>query len=60
MFPAWSGAVVTAGDVVFYGTMDGWFRALDAKTGTKLWEFKVGSGIISQPIMTCPGFLYQS
>jgi lanthanide-dependent methanol dehydrogenase len=50
MFPAWSGAVVTAGDVVFYGTMDGWFRALDAKTGTKLWEFKVGSGIISQPI----------
>ena len=50
MFPAWSGAVVTAGDVVFYGTMDGWFRALDAKTGTKLWEFKAGSGIISQPI----------
>ena len=27
MFPAWSGAVVTAGDVVFYGTMDGWFKA---------------------------------
>lgn len=50
MFPAWSGAVVTAGDVVFYGTMDGWFRALNAKTGSKLWEFKVGSGIISQPI----------
>jgi PQQ-dependent dehydrogenase (methanol/ethanol family) len=50
MFPAWSGAVVTAGDVVFYGTMDGWFRALDARTGAKLWEFKVGSGIISQPI----------
>lgn len=50
IFPAWSGALVTAGDVVFYGTMDGWFRAVDAKTGTKLWEFKVGSGIISQPI----------
>jgi alcohol dehydrogenase (cytochrome c) len=50
MFPAWSGAVVTAGDVVFYGTMDGWFRALDARTGAKLWEFKTGSGIISQPI----------
>jgi PQQ-dependent dehydrogenase (methanol/ethanol family) len=50
MFPAWSGAVVTAGDVVFYGTMDGWFRALDAKTGNKLWEFKAGSGIVSQPI----------
>jgi lanthanide-dependent methanol dehydrogenase len=50
MFPAWSGALVTAGDVVFYGTMDGWFRALDAKTGAKLWEFKAGSGIIAQPV----------
>ena len=50
MFPVWSGALVTAGDVVFYGTMDGWFRALDAKTGSKLWEFKTGSGIISQPV----------
>ncbi len=50
MFPAWSGAVVTAGDVVFYGTMDGWFKALDARNGTPLWQFKVGSGIIGQPI----------
>jgi len=50
MFPAWSGTVVTAGDVVFYGTMDGWFKALDAKTGTLLWQFKVGSGIIGQPV----------
>jgi alcohol dehydrogenase (cytochrome c) len=43
-FPIWTGALVTAGDVVFYGTMDGWVRALDAKTGTQLWEFKTGSG----------------
>jgi alcohol dehydrogenase (cytochrome c) len=50
MFPAWSGAVVTAGDVVFYGTMDGWFKALDAHNGNLLWQFKVGSGIIGQPI----------
>lgn len=50
MFPAWSGTVVTAGDVVFYGTMDGWFKALDAKNGTCLWQFKVGSGIVGQPI----------
>jgi alcohol dehydrogenase (cytochrome c) len=49
-FPAWSGALVTAGDVVFYGTMDGWFKALDARTGRELWKFKVGSGIIGQPI----------
>jgi lanthanide-dependent methanol dehydrogenase len=50
MFPAWSGTVVTAGDVVFYGTMDGWFKALNARTGALLWQFKVGSGIISQPV----------
>ena len=49
-FPVWSGALVTAGDVVFYGTMDGWFKALDAKSGTLLWQFKVGSGIIGQPV----------
>ena len=50
-FPVWSGTVVTAGDVVFYGTMDGWFKALDARTGKELWQFKTGSGIIGQPIV---------
>ncbi len=50
-FPAWSGTVVTAGDVVFYGTMEGWFKALDARNGNLLWQFKTGSGIIGQPIV---------
>lgn len=50
MFPVWSGALVTAGDVVFYGTMDGWFKALDARGGRLLWQFKTGSGIIGQPV----------
>ncbi|HYO16246.1 MAG TPA: methanol/ethanol family PQQ-dependent dehydrogenase [Thermoanaerobaculia bacterium] len=49
-FPAWSGALVTAGDVVFYGTMEGWFKAVHARTGQELWKFKTGSGIIGQPI----------
>jgi PQQ-dependent dehydrogenase (methanol/ethanol family) len=48
--PVWSGALATGGDVVFYGTMDGWFKAVDAKTGAPLWKFKTGSGIIGQPI----------
>jgi PQQ-dependent dehydrogenase (methanol/ethanol family) len=48
--PVWSGAVVTAGDIVFYGTMDGWFKAVDARSGALLWQFKTGSGIIGQPI----------
>jgi lanthanide-dependent methanol dehydrogenase len=49
-FPVWSGVCVTAGDVAFYGTMDGWFKAVDARTGEVLWQFKVGSGIIGQPV----------
>jgi len=49
-YPVWSGALVTAGDVVFYGTMDRWFKAVDAKTGKELWRFRTGSGIIGQPI----------
>ena len=42
--------MATAGDLVFYGTMDGWFKAVDARTGELKWQFKTGSGIIGQPI----------
>ena len=49
-FPVWSGAVATAGGVVFYGTMEGWFKAVHARTGVELWRFKAGSGIVGQPI----------
>jgi alcohol dehydrogenase (cytochrome c) len=48
-FPVWSGTVVTAGDVAFYGTMDRWFKAVDAKSGQVLWQFRTPSGIIGQP-----------
>ena len=49
-YPAWSGTVATAGGLVFYGTMDGWFKAVDAREGKLLWQFKTGSGVIGQPI----------
>ena len=49
-YPVWSGALSTAGNVVFYGNMEGWFKAVDAKSGQVLWQFKTGSGIIGQPI----------
>ena len=49
-FPVWSGALATAGDVVFFGTMDRWFKAVDARTGKELWKFQTASGIIGQPI----------
>jgi alcohol dehydrogenase (cytochrome c) len=50
-FPVWSGTAVTAGNVLFYGAMDGWFKALDARTGALLWRFKTGSGIVGQPVI---------
>jgi lanthanide-dependent methanol dehydrogenase len=49
-FPVWSGVVATAGNVVFYGTMEGWFKAIHAETGEVLWQFKTSSGIIGQPM----------
>src|SRR3989441_8909551 len=49
-YPVWSGALATAGGLVFYGALDGWFRAVDAKTGSALWKFKVGSGVVGNPI----------
>ena len=50
VLPVYSGVLATGGDVVFYGTMEGWFVALDARTGTELWKFKTASGIIGNPI----------
>jgi glucose dehydrogenase len=35
--------------VVFYGTMDGWFKAVDARSGEVLWRHKLDSGIVGQP-----------
>ena len=47
---AYGGALATAGGVVFYGTMEGWLKAVDAKTGNVLWKFKTPSGIIGNPM----------
>ncbi|MCI0668409.1 MAG: methanol/ethanol family PQQ-dependent dehydrogenase [Methylococcaceae bacterium] len=45
-FSVWSGALATAGDVVFFGTLEGYLKAVDAKTGQELYKFKTPSGII--------------
>ncbi len=45
-FSVWSGALATAGDIVFYGTLDGYLKAVDIKTGKELYKYKTPSGII--------------
>ncbi|MCB8838258.1 methanol/ethanol family PQQ-dependent dehydrogenase [Aurantimonas sp. VKM B-3413] len=45
-FSVWSGALATKGGVVFYGTLEGYLKAVDAKTGEELYKFKTPSGII--------------
>lgn len=50
-FSVWSGALATAGDVVFYGTLEGYLKAIDSETGKELYKFKTPSGIIGN-VMT--------
>ncbi len=50
-FSVWSGALATAGDVVFYGTLEGYLKAVDAATGKELYRFKTPSGVIGN-VMT--------
>jgi glucose dehydrogenase len=45
-----SGAMSTAGGLVFYGNIDGIFKAVDAKTGKVLWQFRVGTGITQSAV----------
>ena len=48
--PLWSGALVTAGGLLFVGQADGWLRAYDANTGRPLWEFFCGAGVSAPAI----------
>jgi len=50
-FSVWSGALATAGDIVFYGTLEGYLKAVDPKDGKELFKFKTPSGIIGN-VMT--------
>jgi lanthanide-dependent methanol dehydrogenase len=50
-FSAWGGALATAGGVVFYGTLEGYLKAVDEKTGKELYRYKTPSGIIGN-VMT--------
>jgi alcohol dehydrogenase (cytochrome c) len=48
--PLWGGVMTTAGGLVFYGTPEGYLKALDAQTGKELWKFQTGSGVVAPPV----------
>lgn len=48
--PSWAGLVSTAGGVVFAGTSDGFFKALDAEDGDELWRINLGAAILASPM----------
>jgi PQQ-dependent dehydrogenase (methanol/ethanol family) len=50
-FSVCAGALATAGGVVFYGTLEGYLKAVDAKTGKELYKFKTVSGVVGN-VMT--------
>ncbi|MGF6605466.1 methanol/ethanol family PQQ-dependent dehydrogenase [Paraburkholderia tuberum] len=45
-FSVWSGVLATAGGIAFYGTLEGYLKAVRIKDGKELWRFKTPSGII--------------
>jgi alcohol dehydrogenase (cytochrome c) len=48
--PLWGGVLTTAGNLVFWGTPEGYLKAADARTGKVVWEFQTGSGVVAPPI----------
>ena len=48
--PLWGGVLTTGGGLSFYGTPEGFLKALDAKTGKEVWSFQTGSGVVAPPV----------
>jgi len=48
--PLWGGVLTTKGNLVFYGTPEGFLKAVDAKSGKELWSFQTGSGVVAPPV----------
>lgn len=49
-FSVWGGTLATAGNLVFYGTLDGFLKARNSDTGELVWKHKLPSGIIGYPM----------
>ena len=48
--PLWGGVLTTGGNLVFWGTPEGYLKAADAKTGKVVWQFQTGSGVVAPPV----------
>jgi PQQ-dependent dehydrogenase (methanol/ethanol family) len=48
--PLIGGALATAGNLVFYGEGNGWFNAVNARTGKNVWRFNLGAGVNAPPM----------
>jgi alcohol dehydrogenase (cytochrome c) len=48
--PLWGGVLTTGGNLVFWGTPEGFLQAADAKTGKIVWKFQTGSGVVAPPV----------
>ncbi|WP_127999395.1 PQQ-dependent methanol/ethanol family dehydrogenase [Piscinibacter defluvii] len=48
--PLWGGVLTTGGNLVFWGTPEGYLQAADAKTGKVVWKFQTGSGVVAPPV----------
>jgi methanol dehydrogenase (cytochrome c) subunit 1 len=49
-FSVWGGTLATAGNLVFYGTLDGFLKARNSDTGQLVWKHKLPSGVIGYPM----------
>ncbi len=53
--PLWGGVLTTGGNLVFWGTPEGFLQAADAKTGKVVWKFQTGSGVVAPPVTWSEG-----
>jgi alcohol dehydrogenase (cytochrome c) len=42
--------LTTGGNLVFWGTPEGYLKAADARTGKVVWQYQTGSGVVAPPI----------
>ena len=53
--PLWGGVLTTGGNLVFWGTPEGYLKAADAKTGQVVWQFQTGTGVVAPPVTWSEG-----